>query len=93
VTQNHAGASGKAVEALVAAGVQGIVVAGTGNGTLSQGLEAALRAAQAAGVKVVRSTRCDAGPVVDQPGKLPSAGSLSPVKARVELILELLASG
>ena len=41
---------------------------------------------------VWRSTRCDAGPVMDLPGLLPSAGALSPVKARVEMILALLAA-
>ncbi len=89
---NHAGADGRIVQALVAAGVDGIVAAGTGNGTLSQALEAALREAQAGGVHVLRSTRCDAGPVMPLPGLLPSAGALSAVKARIELTLALLAA-
>lgn len=89
VIQNHAGADGKVVDALLAQGVRGIVVAGTGNGTLSERLSAALHRAQAQGVRVLRSTRCDAGPVIG--GALPSAGALSPVKARVELLLQLLA--
>ncbi len=91
VVQNHAGAQGAAVAALVAAGVRGLVAAGTGNGTLGVALDAALREAQAQGVQVLRSTRCDAGPVMDLPGLLPAAGALSPVKARIELILALLA--
>jgi len=91
IVMNHAGADGRIVRALLAAGVDGIVVAGTGNGTLSRPLKAALHEAQAAGVRVLRSTRCDAGPVMDLPGLLPSAGALSPVKARIELILALLA--
>ena len=90
VVMNHAGADGTVVRALQAAGVQGLIAAGTGNGTLSAALEAALREAEAAGVAVWRSTRCDAGPVMDLPGLLPSAGALSPVKARVEMILTLL---
>ena len=90
IVMNHAGADGAAVRALVADGVDGFIAAGTGNGTLSRPLDAALREAQAAGVKVWRSTRCDAGPVMDLPGLLPSAGALSPVKARIELILTLL---
>lgn len=89
---NHAGADGRVVRALLAAGVDGIVAAGTGNGTLSAPLDAALRDAEAAGVRVLRSTRCDAGPVMDLPGLLPSAGALSAVKARIELILALLAA-
>lgn len=87
---NHAGADGRVVQALLAAGVDGIVAAGTGNGTLSRALDAELREAEARGVKIVRSTRCDAGPVMDLPGLLPSAGALSPAKARIELILALL---
>lgn len=89
VIQNHAGADGRVVDAMLSQGVQGIVVAGTGNGTLSERLTAALVRAQAQGVRVLRSTRCDAGPVIG--GALPSAGALSPVKARVELLLQLLA--
>ena len=91
IVMNHAGADGSIVQALLTQGVDGIVVAGTGNGTLSNGLEAALREAQTRGVRVLRSTRCDAGPVMDLPGSLPSAGALSPVKARIELLLDLLA--
>lgn len=92
IVLNHAGADGRIVLALLTAGVDGIVAAGTGNGTLAIALEAALRDAEARGVRVLRSTRCDAGPVMDLPGLLPSAGALSPVKARVELILALLGS-
>jgi L-asparaginase len=91
IVLNHAGADGRLVKALLAAGVDGIVAAGTGNGTLSLALDAALREAERCGVRVVRSTRCDAGPVMDLAGLLPSAGALSPVKARVELLLNLLA--
>ncbi len=90
IVMNHAGADGTVVQVLGAAGVDGMIAAGTGNGTLSAALDAALRDAQASGVKVWRSTRCDAGPVMDLPGLLPSAGALSPVKARIELILALL---
>lgn len=93
IVMNHAGADGRLVRALAAAGVDGLVAAGTGNGTLSAALDTALREAQAGGIKVWRSTRCDAGPVMDLPGLLPSAGALSPVKARIELILALLGDG
>ncbi|MCE4539341.1 asparaginase [Pelomonas sp. P7] len=91
IVMNHAGASGGIVDALRQAGVDGLIAAGTGNGTLAHPLDEALRAAAAAGVKVWRSTRCDAGPVMNLPGLLPSAGALSPVKARIEMILALLA--
>jgi L-asparaginase len=89
---NHAGAGGAIVQALVAQGVEGLVVAGTGNGTLHEELEAALIQAQAGGVKVVRSTRCAQGRVLSPPGlALPDSAGLSPVKARIALALELLA--
>ncbi|WP_077037739.1 asparaginase [Pelomonas sp. KK5] len=87
---NHVGADGGIVRALLAQGVDGLVVAGTGNGTLSNALEAALREAQAQGVRVVRSTRCDAGPVTSSADALPSAGASGPVKARIDLLLALL---
>lgn len=91
IVWNHVGADAAVVDALLAHGVDGLVVAATGNGTLAASLEAALRKAQAAGVAVLRSTRCDAGPVTAAADALPSAGALSPVKARIELLLGLLA--
>lgn len=92
IIMNYAGASGAVVEALVAQGVQGLVVAATGNGTLHHALETALLKAQAAGVKVVRATRCLNGRVLPKPDdRLPDSNGLSPVKARVGLMLRLLA--
>ncbi|MCU7375530.1 asparaginase [Paucibacter sp. O1-1] len=91
IVLNHVGADGALVQALLAQGVDGLVVAGTGNGTLSLSLEQALRSAQQQGVRILRSSRCDAGPVTPSADALPSAGALSPVKARIELLLELLA--
>jgi L-asparaginase len=89
IVLNHVGASGSSVDALVAQGVQGLVAAGTGNGTLHRDLEAALLRAQAQGVRVLRASRCAAGPVLGD-GTLPSAGALSAVQARIELLLQLL---
>ena len=91
IVMNYAGASGSLVDALVAQGVQGLVVACTGNGTLHHDLEAALLQARAGGVRVVRATRCVNGRVLPKPGDLlPDSQGLSPVKARVALVLELL---
>ena len=91
IVQNYAGASGAVVDALVAQGVRGIVVAGTGNGTVHKDLEGALLQALAKGLKVVRSTRCAQGEVVAHPAdRLPLAAGLSPVKARIALLLELM---
>ena len=82
------------MRALREAGVHGIVVAATGNGSVHHVLEAALLDAQAGGVAMLRATRCLDGSVIDagQPA-LPSAGALTPVQARVELTLQLLARG
>jgi L-asparaginase len=93
IVMNYAGAGGAIVHALMAQGVDGLVVAGTGNGTLHHEMEAALRQAQAQGVKVVRSTRCAQGRVLAKPDDaLPDSGGLSPVKARIALMLKLLRS-
>jgi L-asparaginase len=89
----HAGMSGALVEAAVAMGVRGLVVAGPGNGSVHRRLEAALRSAQQRGVVVWRCTRCLNGPVFDEPGlPFPSAGTLTPVQARIEMMLGLLAA-
>ncbi|MDT8998784.1 asparaginase [Paucibacter sp. APW11] len=90
IVLNHAGADGTVVAALMAQGVDGLVVAGTGNGTLATGLEQALLEAQQQGVRVLRCSRCESGPVIGGNAALPSAGALSAVKARVELLLQLL---
>ena len=92
IVVSHAGADGALVEALLAQGVEGLVVAATGNGTVHADLEAALVRAQAGGVQVVRASRCAQGRVQDTPhDRLAHAGGLSPVKARIALLLELLA--
>lgn len=94
IVTSHAGAGGTLVRAAVGAGVRGLVVACTGNGTVHHVLEAALGEAQAAGVTVWRSTRCLAGAVLAKPGdRFPTAGTLTPVQARVELMLELMGPG
>jgi L-asparaginase len=99
VVTSHAGASGAGVRSMVAhpgdALVRGIVVAGTGNGSLHQDLEAALLEVQAQGVRVLRGTRCVEGPIVGHP-RGASTGLpvtlLDPIKARIALMLSLLAT-
>jgi L-asparaginase len=92
VLYSHAGAQGREVDALVAQGVRGLVIAATGNGTLNQGLDQALRRAAANGVAVCRSSRCAFGPVlVTDAGGWPVLSGLNPVKARVALMLKLMA--
>lgn len=90
---SHAAADGRAVDALLEAGVCGIVVAGTGNGTVHQALAAALDRAMARQVPVRVVTRCAAGPVVQaEAPRWPAYATLGPAQARIELQLELLAS-
>ena len=91
IVMNYAGASALMVQALVDQGVRGLVVAATGNGTIHEDLQAGLLAAQAAGIRVVRSTRCFDGHVLPLPGNaFADSQGLSPVKARIALMLELM---
>jgi L-asparaginase len=91
IVTSHAGARGTVIDALVAAGVGGIVIAGTGNGAVHEQLLHAARRAVAAGVPVARASRCILGGVLGAPaGALPSYGALTPWQARIELMLDLL---
>jgi L-asparaginase len=98
VVFNHAGADGRLLQSLLAAHRQdpawtldGIVAAGTGNGTLSEGLMAALLEAQALGIEVQLATRTGCGKVVAPSGlAFPLAASAQPWKARVALQLMLM---
>jgi len=96
---NTVGVGGAGVRSICAApqngdaAVLGIVVAGTGNGTVNQDMEEALDEATVRGVRVVRTTRCPQGRIVlatNAKHELPVYDGLSLVKARVALVLELL---
>ena len=97
IVLNHSGATGDGVQALLAQRttatvniLRGIVVAATGNGTISQELERALQAAEAAGVVVWRSSRCAFGALVGKAdAQFGDSGGLTPVKARIALMLHL----
>lgn len=95
---SHADADGWLVDAALAHAthadaLRGLVVAGTGHGTLHQGLEAALQRAQDAGVVVWRSSRVARGGVLAREGdRWPAAGALTPAQARLALCLSLLLS-
>jgi L-asparaginase len=90
IVLSHAGADSGIVRALVKDGVRGLVVAGTGNGTVHQRLEEALLEAQQAGVAVRRASRCLQGRVLPHAGDRLPAAWLTPVKARIALLLELM---
>jgi L-asparaginase len=98
IVLNHSGATGDMVLDLLTqrsvASVKklaGIVVAATGNGTISIALERALQAAEAAGVVVWRSSRCAFGTLVGKADtQFGDSGGLTPVKARIALMLALI---
>ena len=92
IVTSHGDADGSVVEALRARGVDGIVAAGTGNGTLHARLEAALaEAEEQGGVRVLRCTRLGGGRVIATAGdRFEGAGALTPGQARIELLLRLL---
>lgn len=90
VVYGYAGADSVVIDALVAAGAKGLVMAGVGRGGLTPTQSAALRRARSAGVVVVVGTRTGSGrvPVVRDDGMV-GAGDLNPQKARVLLMLAL----
>jgi L-asparaginase len=91
IVTSHAGADGRIVDALLAQGIDGLVVAGTGNATLHHALEAALRRALAQGVAVRCATRVAEGGVrAGGAHDLPLTEAATPQQARVALLLELL---
>jgi L-asparaginase len=91
ILMNYAGADGLLVDAMSQLGVAGLVVAGTGNGTVHHALEAALLQAQSQGVMIMRATRCVNGRVLARADDaLEDSHGLSPVKARIELWFRLL---
>jgi L-asparaginase len=91
IVTSHAGARGATLDAVVAAGAPGVVLAGTGNGSVHVQLLAAARRAQQQGVVVKRASRCLLGGVVGSSAdKLPSAQDATPAQARVLLMLELI---
>lgn len=79
------------LKAWYAVGVRGVVVAGTGNGTVHQALIPALDWAQDQGMFVRLTTRCEQGQVVQAAGVTdPLVSTLPAVKARISLMLELM---
>lgn len=91
---SHAGAEAWPVEALLALPAaqrpRGIVVSGTGNGSVHEELLQALGAAQEAGVRVVLASRSGAAVVPYPAQPFVALDGLSPVKARWALALDLL---
>lgn len=101
VLVSHAGVSGAIVRSLMLpqngdSPLRGLVVAGTGNGTVHKQLEAALRVAQQQGIRVARASRCAYGEIVGAATAADDVSfptyALSAVKARIALMLDI-ASG
>lgn len=93
IVTSHAGAGGALIEALARNGTQGLVIAATGNGTVHEAIELALERAAWAEMAVMRASRCGDGAILEAEGESaawPSAGALTPAKARVELMLRLM---
>jgi L-asparaginase len=96
VVMSHALADGWVIDALVQQGARGIVVAATGNATVHLGLLEALQSAQQSGVKVLLTSRCPLGQLLNEDVQGQGAwhySALSPVKARIALALDLLECG
>ncbi|MBI2733706.1 MAG: asparaginase [Aquabacterium sp.] len=95
IIHSHADADGWMVKAVLAYGRQhgplkGLVLAGSGHGTLHQGLEAALVQATSMGVTVWRASRVARGGVSRREGDaFEACGELTPAQARVALMLYL----
>ena len=94
VVFNHAGQDGRLVKVMLdsAKAPDAWVVAGTGNGTLSAGLEEALIEAESRGAWIWRTSRCAKGQVQALSGdRFQTATGLNPFQARVVLTLALVA--
>ena len=90
VVYSYAGADSVVIDALVAAGAKGLVIAGVGRGGMTSSQSAAVRKASAKGVVVITSTRTGSGRVpVGTTGNTIGSGDLNPQKARVLLALAL----
>ena len=88
-------APGDLIEAAVKAGAKGLVIAAAGAGALTAPQSAAVRSAVRRGVPVVVASRVEGGrvPAEELPRRhlLTAAGSMSPLKARILLMVALAA--
>jgi L-asparaginase len=98
IIMNYVGSEGSLVNMICSdtthpTRVQGLIVAGTGNGTLSQSLEEALIELQSKGIRVLRCSRCAYGRVITDltvTNSIQASRYSSPVKARIDLLLSLM---
>jgi L-asparaginase len=96
IVMAHASMDGALIDAAVAAGARGVIVAGVGNGNMTKPALDALAAQAKKGIVCVRSTRVATGrvgrniEVDDDALSLLASDDLNPQKARVLLRLALL---
>jgi L-asparaginase len=96
IVYTYAGADGALIEAAAAQGAEGIVIAGFPTGVATPVMEDAIRRAAAKGIPVVMTNRGGMGRVMDKKREearpLVWGDNLTPVKARVLLMLALTAT-
>lgn len=76
------------IDYAIGAGAKGIVVAGTGNSTVSEGMERRIDAAMKQGTPVIRASRVGSGFISAKPEGIAS-GFYNPQKARILLSLAI----
>lgn len=93
IVLSYASPSPEAINALIKKGVKGIVIAGTGDGTIHQDLQTFASEAARQGLAIVRSFRVSYGHVThnncDDQARFITAGTLNAWKARILLMLIL----
>jgi L-asparaginase len=88
---SHAGADASVIDALLQGPLDGLIVAGTGNGTVHRAWAGSLARAQAEGVAVEIASRCpQASQAAAGDGVMTMAANPSPLKARIDLMLRLM---
>jgi L-asparaginase len=97
IVMSHSGARDDILRQMINLGVEGIVLAGTGGGTVHADLAKALEQYTAKGGALLRASRIGRGTIPNQltNGRIPNsvgAGPLNPAKARIALQLAINAS-
>ena len=93
ILTSHAGTKPQVIDFLVKNGVEGLVIAGTGQGNINQDLLGALKKAKEKNLPMIRSSRTGSGeirqnvPVNDDALGTQASGTLTPAKARIALQL------
>jgi len=80
---------GALLDAAVKDGAKGIVIAGSGNGSIPAAVKVKIKELRAAGIQIVRSTRTGSGFVTTKDEEGLGAGFFNPQKARILLMLAL----